>query len=544
MQIKHLTLIPVISFCLAWVFDQIFWQQVPGISFIIFVVLCLTAGWFLTRQEQLKPAKTSLVLIAPILSFSLIIFLRLEPFTQFISYVLALASMVVLSLTWLGGRWWAYSFGDYLSNTIRWFGQVLYQPLKFFQIKRDEIRDSKHTGNDESSIALIGKRNRNNKNSPALSVAFGLLLALPVIGFLGTLLASADPIFSKHLENILSVVNLESLPEYIFRTAYILFGAYLLGGVFLYSLLYSREEKVSAGSKTIVHPFLGWITAATMLASINLLFAFFVAVQFKYFFGGRTNIALEGFTFAEYARRGFGELVAVALFSLLILVGLNMITRRNPGWSRRTYSMLSITLVGFVCVILVSAFQRLLLYETAYGYTRSRTYTHVFMLWLGILLIIVVGLEVTRKHCYLSLAFIFVALGFGVSIVSLNIDGFIVRQNTARAAKGKPLDTGYLVKLSEDAVPELIQQFEDTTHSNDLHNQIGGVLACRIAIAKAYAQPRTWASLNLSYEKARRLYKAYEEKLIMYSASSSQGIWQVFINGNEVNCHSAVNYLD
>ena len=55
-----------------------------------------------------------------------------------------------------------------------------------------------------------------------------------------------------------------------------------------------------------------------MLTGVALLFAAFVLVQFRYFFGGAQNIGLQGFTFAEYARRGYGELMAVAFLSLLL----------------------------------------------------------------------------------------------------------------------------------------------------------------------------------------------------------------------------------
>ena len=54
--------------------------------------------------------------------------------------------------------------------------------------------------------------------------------------------------------------------------------------------------------------------------------------------------------------------------------------------------------MGLVIVMLISAYQRLVLYEMAYGFSRLRTYTHVFMIWLGLLLITVVILEITRRE--------------------------------------------------------------------------------------------------------------------------------------------------
>ena len=122
-----------------------------------------------------------------------------------------------------------------------------------------------------------------------------------------------------------------------------------------------------------------------MLGSVVILFAAFVAIQFQYFFGGQANIHIEGYTYAEYARKGFGELVAVAFFSLLLLLGLGAITRRDTESQRKTFSSLGVGLVGLVLVMLISAFQRLALYESAYGFSRLRAYTHVFMIWLALL---------------------------------------------------------------------------------------------------------------------------------------------------------------
>ena len=123
-----------------------------------------------------------------------------------------------------------------------------------------------------------------------------------------------------------------------------------------------------------------------------------MVIQFQYFFGGQTNIGVQGYTYAEYARRGFGELVAVAFFSLLLFLGLSAIVKRQNPAQRWVFSGLGLGMVALVGVMLVSAFQRLLLYEAAYGFSRLRMYTHVFMIWLGLLLAVVVVLEILRRE--------------------------------------------------------------------------------------------------------------------------------------------------
>src|SRR4029453_18871789 len=146
-----------------------------------------------------------------------------------------------------------------------------------------------------------------------------------------------------------------NLPEYIFRLAYILILAYLLAGTFLHAAQKS-DEKVE--EKTWVSPFLGFTESTIVLGSVVILFLAFVIVQFQYFFGGQANISIEGYTYSEYARKGFGELVTVAFISLLLLLGLGSITRRENNAQRRIFSNLGVVLVGLVIVMLISAFRR------------------------------------------------------------------------------------------------------------------------------------------------------------------------------------------
>jgi len=164
-----------------------------------------------------------------------------------------------------------------------------------------------------------------------------------------------------------------------------------------------------------------------MLGAVNLLFLVFVLLQFTYLFGGQTNITTEGFTYAEYARRGFSELILVALISSLIFYTLSMVTKRENKTKRWVFSILGLFLVGLVGVILASAFKRLTLYEAAYGFTRLRTMTHIFIIWIGLLLASTAIMEITKKMDRLAVILICFVLGFGLTINFLNVDRFIVQ---------------------------------------------------------------------------------------------------------------------
>ena len=220
-----------------------------------------------------------------------------------------------------------------------------------------------------------------------LPVLRGLLIAAPIVLILGALLSSADMIFADRLEKFFELFDLERLPEYIFRVFYIIVLTYTFTGILLQAVLPKKTEERPDPNRTWVKPFLGWTESAIVLGSINLLFAFFVAIQFRYLFGGQANITAAGYTYSEYARKGFGELVTVAVLSLLIYLCLAAVTRTKNQGQQRGFSILSTLLMVLVLIMLASSLQRMLLYEGAYGFTRLRTYTHVFIFCLAALLI-------------------------------------------------------------------------------------------------------------------------------------------------------------
>jgi hypothetical protein len=453
---------------------------------------------------------------------------RLEPLTRLVSAGLAFGLLLILTLTWLGGGWWRYRLGDYFHNGFQWLGVVIVRPAQEY-------------GRTRSAPAVEGGQNtsvraRKPTARIAASLLLGLLLALPLLALLALLLASADPIFAREIESVLEILRLENLFEYSFRLAYILILAYILTGVLLYALIASRAERVSSDAAPAFPPFLSWVTAGVVLLSVDILFLAFVIVQFRYFFGGETNIGIDGMTYSQYARRGFGELVAVALISLMIFLGLSAVTRRSPLWPRRIFSGLGAGLVGLVIIMLVSAFQRLFLYESAYGFSRLRTYTHVFMVWLGALLIGILLLEILGRLNFLPLAALLAGVGFGASLALVNVDGLIVEQNVARAVRGQELDATYLTGLSDDAAPRLFALYNSPDVPLALRQRIGGVLACREAIRGEDTQPIRWPSFHLSRWRAGRLYEDHQDSLDPYSLRRVGGTWAVTMGKGEVAC--------
>lgn len=510
------------SLLLGIAFDFLFWKKTPGISFVIFTTLCLLTGYLLLRLQKIQPARMSLVLLVPIIFFSVMTFNRLEPFTLLLNYALTLICMAIFVMTYRNGRWISFSFSDYVINLLRLIASM-------FSFGWMDITNS---GTQQNTNMGKGKQNR------LWPILRGLILAIPILFVFGALFSSADLIFAQKMNDVLTNLNLQKLGETIFRGCYILLITYFLFGIFNHAASRSQNERQFGKNKHILAHFLGSTEASIVLGGILLLFGAFVLIQFQYFFSGQANISLAGFTYSEYARRGFGELVTVAALSLIIFQGLSTITKRETNRQKKNFSGLGIGLVALVIIILISSFQRLNLYEATYGFSRLRAYSHVFIIWLGILLVAVVVMEViNRQRVFMTVALI-ILMGFTASLNILNVDAFIAHQNIQRATQGKELDASYLSAMANDAIPTLVKDYSDVNLIPEIKNEIGAALTCyNENLNTKSSQTQFWQSFNLSdWNAAREINKIQETIKIYQVQKDAQSIIIISPNGMKLIC--------
>ncbi len=496
-------------------FDLFFWEKTPGISFPIFVALILLSGILVLADSNIRPNKRALLLIIPIGFFATMTFLRVEPMTTFLNYLLTFVFLAFFALSYTGGRWFSFTLSDYVAGFFKLAGSTLASPLSFINETRKEKKESD-----------IEKKSRN-----LFPILRGVLIALPIVAIFASLLSSADVIFAQRLDDFIKLFKLENLPEYIFRGILILIIAYFLLGILLHAARKSENKKLVGEEKRLLSPFLGFTESSIVLGSVLVLFISFVVIQFQYFFGGNANIHIEGYTYAEYARRGFSELVTVAFFSLLLFLSLSAITRREKKSQQKIFSISGIALVALVLVMLLSAFYRLKLYESAYGFSRLRIYPHIFMIWLGILLIAIVILEILRKERAFALAMTLAFVGFAVTLNLLNVDAYIVKQNIIITEKNNvDLDYAYLADLSDDAVPALADALDDESVTPETQNLVALSLTCHWYQNESRSNgsdPIPWQSFHLSHAIASQTYMHIEPQLDGYTANDDEWYWQI-----------------
>jgi hypothetical protein len=200
---------------------------------------------------------------------------------------------------------------------------------------------------------------------------------------------------------------------------------------------------------------MGATECLVVLVTLDALFASFVVIQAAYLFGGLDTLAATGMTYADYARRGFFELLAAAFLVAGLILGFEALVSRRT----RAYVIAAMVLVGLTVVVLGSSLLRLRLYQDAYGWTELRFYVLAAIAWLAIGALATIAALATNRTRWLLHFMVIVSVLFGVGFNLIGPVRFIAEQNVARAVDPSlvppggetGLDVYYLSSLGTDA---------------------------------------------------------------------------------------------
>lgn len=313
------------------------------------------------------------------------------------------------------------------------------------------------------------------RGAPALPVLRGLLIAVPILAVFIVLFASADAVFARLVEDLVSVdLDLGDLPG---RLLLGLALAWLAAGSI--GLAATRGTSAPATGAEATPGWIGAVEATTVLVAVDAVFATFVALQAAYLFGGLDTLSAIGMTYADYARRGFFELVAVAILAGGLVIVLERGARRRTEWLVGS----AVGLTALTGVVLVSAAARLRLYQDAYGWTELRLYVLATIILLAIGVVAMIVLLLADRVRWIGHLLLAAALVIGLGLNLLGPARFITEQNVARVLDpslvpengSAGLDTIYVASLGDDAIPPLVDVLPalDGATASDLRRELG-----------------------------------------------------------------------
>lgn len=390
-----------------------------------------------------------------------------------------------------------------------------------------------------------------------LAVVRGLMIAVPLLLVFGLLLMSADAIFEGFINR-----NLQLNFQNFFSHAFLLIFISWLAAGFLRGVILGKEiprttdgrldvSKMTIGlmpptvvsgqpkPETTSEPreqsapapakkrlSLGIVEIGIVIGTLNLLFLAFVIIQVRYFFGGAQLVRVSSaLTYAEYARRGFFELVWVAALVLPILLAAHWLLRKENPAHERVFRLLAGMQVVLLFVIMTSAIGRMRLYQREYGLTELRLYTTAFMGWLALVFVWFAATVLRGQRERFACGALVTAFLMIAALHMMNPDSFIVRVNVAHMQSGRTLDTSYVTSLSADAVPALMEAMPV------LNRNERSVIANRLIYQRVAVDQTDWRSWNWSRREAAGLLRdefddLWQAACLGNDNQSVEAIWQ------------------
>ena len=338
----------------------------------------------------------------------------------------------------------------------------------------------------------------------AFSILRGVLIAVPLLLIFGALFVAADAAFEGLVKRVFNV-NFDTVLSHIFLTGFLswLAAGYLRGTLVepfsgaaaaisvvpapepesdivpsppSVTELPSDEPQAKAETEPEKKPrdwqnydnswlpkgfTLDSVEIGVVLGLVDLLFLAFVVLQIPYLFGGMDLVQnTPDFKLADFARRGFGELVAVAAIVLPILLATHWLLKKDSPVASMLFKALAGVQIVLLFVIMASAVQRILLLtgSLGYGMTTTRFYPLVFILWLSVVFcwFAVTVMRGSRQH--FAWGALWSALFVLGALHVFNPDAFIASRNIELMKQGREYDARYNAReLSADAVPALME---------------------------------------------------------------------------------------
>lgn len=438
-------LIFLFAFILGISVDYLFYGKPIGVSFFVFISIFVIFSLILAKKFSQKLTKTQSAFLIPIILFSAMVFARASDFLSFFNILTTLFLIFLFFALFSEKNLSSFSFQEYFIF-----------PLVFIL---KSFRGS--AGFIERCISKIQAKRK--LGSPKFrSVVKGVIISIPILALFIWLFASADIVFQKYLDRLLIYLDFDIAPELILRVLIVFLASYFFIGIF--AKIFDKQKSETFPLKNNESKkFLGNIENSVILGSVCLLFLVFISIQFIYLFGGRDYVwgIEEYITYSEYARKGFGELMAVSIISFLLIFGIDRFGRRENYSQKNLFKILSGILGLEVFIIMGSALTRLSLYVDGYGYTLFRLLSFIFLFYVfSVFLLFFYKIFREKKEKIFLFSVFCLTILFWAGINFLNPDAFIAKKNIERYSQGKQLDYWYFNNLSADAVPEIKKIFD------------------------------------------------------------------------------------
>ena len=427
-----------ISCFLAILQSILFWDKKPGISVFIFTTACVLYLIYILNKNKKIVNKKALILVIPIILLSSTYLIFNNTLFRMLNIFIIVALGIIMCVYLCKPKLKCPDFLKKVGCVIGGMFESVSDVIDFFKIPEDK-RDNKNL----EKLKKVGK---------------ALLITIPVILVVLLLLMSADQVFENLFDKIFlnlgELLSINGIIKLVSRLAVVLITFLLCGG-FIVNLVADNTLFTEDGENSKIEIKFENLTINMILTILNIIYLIFSVIQITNLFMHTNNN--PNFDYSSYARQGFFQLMFVSFINFVILIIAN-VNKSEKTKSQKVYNkVMSLLIVIFTIIIIVSAFYRMNLYQAAYGYTYLRIFVDFVLITEGLIsipiIIYLLGKKIDLlKTTIIITSFMYVLLNF------INIDNFIAEKNIDRYLENPEnsnFDISYLCSLGTDATAQM-----------------------------------------------------------------------------------------
>ena len=443
--------------------SALFYNRLFALNVILFIIPLLVFLILILKQNKKIKNKWGLLFIIPIVLLSISYFIYDNDFVRRFN-VLAIPGLILMMYIYTIEP--TYKIPDFIKN----IAYLIFEPFncigKFYNLVSLEL----------NKLFKISDKSKKRIKS--------FLIVIPIVIIVLVLLSNADMIFGNMFTgffNLFKSIKIDHIVGRVIRG--LIFFTYF-GAVINYLMFNYKGEKVKE-----TKPFkLDNYTIKLLLTSLNVIYIVFDFIQIKSLM---LHQVAKNINYAQYARAGFFELMAISFINLVII----LMSKHSKEDTKYNKTM-SVIMVLLTLIIIVSSAFRMHMYESAYGYTELRLLVYASLITEIVLLIPTIAYILNSKVNIFKYYMIILVTAYTVLALT-PLDHIIANNNINRYyAKGK-IDIEYLENYSCDNVPLLIE-LHDKTDDKELKENIANYLQ-----SNEFCTVRDFREYNISRIKAK-----------------------------------------
>lgn len=294
-----------------------------------------------------------------------------------------------------------------------------------------------------------------------LKVLLGISVGIPILCGVMLLLMSSDAAFTALVRMSIDKVVLVGDID-IFGRLLCTVGVFWFVFCYFYGILFGKEKEEESIQKAESEEKResDHIILVTVVTMVCLVYIVFCLSQGIYFVSAFKGVLPGGFSFAEYARRGFFETLPLGMFNLVMICILSTKRNRLSESIKKKYMLyLAMFLAVFSMFITISAFSKMFMYMKQYGLTIKRVQV-AWALALIIMIIVMVSIKIYSQQFKLFRGLFIMISAMYLGLNYANVDYLVAKCNISLYKQGIKDNLSGCYDLSSSAIGPIVEGLE------------------------------------------------------------------------------------